>query len=51
MGCDTCGAQVVDVERHKRWHAAIDSIDRTADEALERAESAHNILYQNNIDI
>lgn len=48
--CELCGALIGDAERHKAWHAAIDAIDSTADDALEKAEHAANILYQRGID-
>lgn len=55
--CAICGAAVLHMDLHADFHAAVDSIDRrlmetSADaiEALEKAESASNILYQRGLD-
>ena len=49
--CEKCGAAVMDGEKHQAWHDELDGVDSTAYEALEKAEWASNVLYQNNISI
>lgn len=51
MNCETCGAVVGDVGRHEQWHGALEQVERTADEALEKGEWAGNVLYQNGIEV
>lgn len=48
---------MVDVELHAEFHTRLDvalhnleHVEATADEALEKAERASNVLFQNNID-
>jgi hypothetical protein len=49
--CEICGAAVSDVAKHDQWHSHVDDVQATADDALDRAEQAHNVLYQNNIQV
>lgn len=49
--CALCGAMMGDVAKHQAWHDRIDAVESTADDALERAEQAQNVLYQNNIQV
>lgn len=49
--CALCGALMGDVAKHQEWHGRVDDIESTAEEALERAEQAQNVLYQNNIQV
>ena len=55
--CAICGGAVLDMDLHARFHAAIDTMDRTlsataaeASEALEKADQVSNILYQRGVD-
>lgn len=49
--CADCGAAVMNAAVHERWHGAIDAIEDLADDALQKAEYASNVLYQNNIQV
>ncbi len=49
--CDGCGAAIGDEAKHDAWHEQIEGIGSVADDALERAEWASNVLYQNNLSI
>lgn len=49
MTCEKCGALVGDADRHGQWHLVLETLEVTAEDALDRAADAQNTLYQNNI--
>lgn len=51
MTCDGCGAVVGDTTKHQQFHDTVDAIHALGDEALEKAEYAANVLYQNGIEV
>ena len=51
MNCERCGAMVGDVAKHDQWHAEIDQVGATAEDALDKADYANNVQYQNGIEV
>lgn len=57
QGCAICGAAMVDVELHSKFHQGLDESAHTLDhvesdvaEALEKAQYATNVLYNRGLD-
>lgn len=49
MVCEKCGAMVGNADLHVEWHRDLETLEVTAEDALDRAADAQNTLYQNNI--
>lgn len=51
VACELCGALMGDALKHQEWHEHVTGIESTANDALDRAEQAQNVLYQNDISV